>query len=254
MKRSVALFALLLAACAGGDKYDPTAGWSAEKLYGEAKDALNDGKYDQAIKYFESLEARYPYGRYAQQAQLEIAYAYYKQNEGASAVAAADRFIKLHPENPNVDYAYYLKGLTYFNEDLGLFGRVSRQDPTERDPKSTHDAFDAFKELVERFPKSKYAEDSLGRMKYLVNAMATHEIHVARYYMRRGAYVAAVNRAQYVLKNYPQAPALQDALVIMVQAYDALGLTDLRDDAQRVLKRNFPDNKYSKSAPGRLDG
>lgn len=253
MKRSVAVFALLLAACSAGDKYDPTAGWSAEKLYGEAKDALNDGKYDQAIKYFESLEARYPYGRYAQQAQLEIAYAYYKQGEQASAVAAADRFIKLHPDSPNVDYAFYLKGLTYFNEDLGLFSRFSAQDPTERDPKSTRDSFDAFKELAQRFPESKYTPDALARMKYLVNALASHEIHVARYYMKRGAYVAAANRAQYALKNYPQAPALEEALIIMVQAYGALGIPDLRDDAERVLKRNFPDSRYFKDMLSRLD-
>lgn len=253
MKRSVAVFALLLAACSAGDKYDPTAGWSAEKLYGEAKDALNDGKYDQAIKYFESLEARYPYGRYAQQAQLEIAYAYYKQSEQASAVAAVDRFIKLHPNNLNVDYAFYLKGLTYFNEDLGLFSRFSAQDPTERDPKSTRDSFDAFKELVQRFPQSKYTPDALARMKYLVNALASHEIHVARYYMKRGAYVAAVNRAQYALKNYPQAPALEEALIIMVQAYGALGIPDLRDDAERVLKKNFPDSRYFKDVLSRLD-
>ena len=253
MKRSVAVFALLLAACSAGDKYDPTAGWSAEKLYGEAKDALNDGKYDQAIKYFESLEARYPYGRYAQQAQLEVAYAYYKQGEQASAVAAVDRFIKLHPENPSVDYAYYLKGLTFFNEDLGLFSRFSAQDPTERDPKSTRDSFDAFKELVQRFPQSKYAPDALARMKYLVNALASHEIHVARYYLKRGAYVAAANRAQFALKNYPQAPALEEALIIMVQAYGALGIPELHDDAERVLKRNFPDSRYFKEVLSQLD-
>jgi outer membrane protein assembly factor BamD len=253
MKRSVAVFALLLAACSSGDKYDPTAGWSAEKLYTEAKDALNDGKYDQAIKYFESLEARYPYGRYAQQAQLEVAYAYYKQGEQASAVAAVDRFIKLHPDNPNVDYAYYLKGLTYFSEDLGLFGRFSAQDPSERDPKSTRDSFDAFKELVQRFPRSKYTPDSLARMKYLVNALASHEVHVARYYMKRGAYVAAVNRAQFVLRNYPQAPALEEALIIMVQAYGALGVADLRDDSERVLKKNFPRSSYFRDALSQLD-
>ena len=254
MKRSVAVFALVLAACSGSDKYDPTASWSAEKLYTEAKDALSDGKYDQVIKYFESLEARYPYGRYAQQAQLEVAYAYYKQGEQASAVAAVDRFIKLHPDNPNVDYAYYLKGLTYFNEDLGLFSRFSAQDPTERDPKSTGESFDAFKELVQRFPQSKYSPDALARMKYLVNALASHEIHVARYYLKRGAYIAAVNRAQFVLKNYPQAPALEEALVIMVQAYDALDMSVLRDDAKRILKKNFPDSRSFADVLSRLDG
>src|SRR5678809_401542 len=231
MKHSVALFALLLAACSFIDKHDPTAGYSAEKLYSEAKDALDGGQYDLAIKRYETLEARFPYGRYSQQGQLEIAYAYYKQNEQASAVAATDRFVKLHPNHPNVDYAYYLKGLVYFNEDLGLLGKVSRQDRTERDPKAARESFDAFKDLVQRFPESKYTPDALARMKYLVNALASHEVHVARYYMKRGAYVAAANRAQYALKNYPEAPANEEGLVILVKAYDALGMTDLRDEA-----------------------
>src|SRR5689334_16152486 len=153
MKRSVALFALTLAACSWLDTKDPTAGMPADKLYAEAKDALDGGQYDLAIKRYETLEARFPYGRYSQQGQLEVAYAYYKQNEQASAVAAAERFIKLHPNHPNVDYAYYLKGLAYFNEDLGLLGKISKQDRTERDPKSARESFDAFKELVQRFPE-----------------------------------------------------------------------------------------------------
>jgi len=251
MKRSVALFALLLAACSFIDKHDPT-GWSAEKLYREAKGALEGGQYDLAIKHFETLEARFPYGRYSQQGQLEIAYAYYKQNEQASAVAATDRFVKLHPNHPNVDYAYYLKGLVYFNEDLGLLGKVSRQDRTERDPKSARESFDAFKELVQRYPESKYAPDALARMKYLVNALASHEVHVARYYMKRGAYVAAANRAQYALKNYPQAPAQEEALLIMIQAYDVLGMPELRNDAERILRKNFPDSAQPKSTLSRL--
>src|SRR6266513_2267875 len=184
MKRSVALFALLLAACSFIDKHDPKSGWSAEKL---------------------------------------------------------------HPNHPNVDYAHYLKGLVYFNEDLGLLGRVARQDRTERDPKSARESFDAFKELVQRFPDSRYAPDALARMKYLVNALASHEVHVARYYMKRGAYVAAANRAQYALKNYPQAPAQEDALLIMIQAYDVLGMPELRDDAERILRKNFPDSVQLKS-------
>src|SRR4029077_14421719 len=166
----------------------------------------------------------------------EIAYAYYKQNEQASAVAAAERFVKLHPNHPNVDYAYYLKGLAYFNEDQGILSKFTRQDWTERDPKSVRESFDAFKELAQRFPESKYAPDALARMKYLVNALASHEVHVARWYIRRGAYVAAANRAQFALKNYPEAPAQEDALLIMIQAYDALGMADLRDDTERVLK------------------
>ena len=252
MKRSVALFALLLAACSFIDKHDPTAGYSAEKLYREAKEALDGGQYDLAIKRYETLESRFPYGRYSQQGQLEIAYAYYKQSEQASAVAATERFMKLHPNHPNVDYAYYLKGLVYFNEDLGLLGKISRQDRTERDPKAARESFDAFKELVQRYTESKYTPDALARMKYLVNALASHEVHVARYYMKRGAYVAASNRAQYALRNYPQAPAQEDALLIMIQAYDVLGMHELRNDAERVLRKNFPDSAQLKSVLSQL--
>jgi outer membrane protein assembly factor BamD len=241
-----------LAACSFIDKHDPTAGYSAEKLYREAKEALDSGQYDLAIKRYETLEARFPYGRYSQQGQLEIAYAYYKQNEQASAVAATERFMKLHPNHPNVDYAYYLKGLVYFNEDLGLLGKISRQDRTERDPKAARESFDAFKELVQRFPESKYTPDALARMKYLVNALASHEVHVARYYMKRGAYIAASNRAQYALKNYPQAPAQEEALLIMIQAYDVLGMSELRNDAERVLRKNFPDSAQLKSVLSQL--
>jgi len=240
---------LLLAACGPlGEKSDPTAGWSADRLYREAKEELTNSNYEQAIKLYESLESRYPYGRFSQQAQLESAYAYFKQGEAASAVAAIDRFIKLHPNHPSVDYAYYLKGLVYFNEDLGLLGKYTNQDPTERDPKSARDAFDAFKELVQRYPTGKYAADAVARMKYLVNALASHEVHVARYYMKRRAYLAAANRAQFALQNYSQAPATEESLSIMVNAYDALGINDLRDDAERVLKKNFPDSAFLKKA------
>ena len=225
---------------------DETSGWSAQKLYAEAKDNLNEGNYERAVKLFETLESRYPFGRYAQQAQLEVAYAYYKDNEPISAIAACDRFIKLHPNHPNVDYAYYLKGLANFNDDLGLLGNLVDQDMSERDPRAAREAFLAFKELVTRFPGSKYAEDSTARMKYLVNALAGNEVHVAKYYLKREAYVAAANRAKEVLKTYPEAPALEEALAIMVVAYDKLKLTDLRDDAQRVLTLNFPNSKYAK--------
>lgn len=243
----VLLLGVLVAACGlFPDADDETKGWSAQKLYSEAKDSLNNRNYEQAIKYYEKLEARYPYGRYAQQAQLEIAYAYYKDNEPAQAVTAIGRFIKLHPNHPSVDYAYYLKGLANFTEDLGWTGYISGQDMTERDPKAARESFEAFKELVTRFPQSRYAPDAIARMNYLVNALASHEIHVARYYMKRGAYVAAANRAQYALKSYPRAPANEEGLVILVQAYDALGLNDLRDDAERVMKQNFPTSRYLK--------
>ena len=225
---------------------DETAGWSAQRLYSEAKDNLNEGDYERAIKLYEALEARYPYGRYAQQAQLEIAYAYYKDQEPISAIAACDRFIKLHPNHPYVDYAYYLKGLVNFNEDQGLFSQFSSQDMTERDPKAARDSFAAFKELVTRFPDSKYAEDARARMAYLVNAIAANEVHVAKYYLKREAYVAAANRAKSVITSYPETPAVEEALAIMVVAYDKLGINDLRDDALRVLQLNYPNSKYAK--------
>lgn len=246
MKRSLAvlLVTLLLAACGGPTNDDETAGWSAQRLYSEARDMMSSGDYTQAVQYFEKLEARYPFGRYAQQAQLEIAYAYYREGETASAVAACDRFIKLHPNHPNVDYAYYLKGVANFYEDQSMLAQLADQDPSERDPRSARDAFNAFRDLVTRYPESKYAEDSLARMNYIVNALAYHEVHVARYYMKRGAFLAAANRAQYAVKTYPDTPAREEALFVMASAYDRLGMSDLRDDARRVLKANFPDSPY----------
>lgn len=243
---------MLIAGCgAFGEPEDETRGWSAQKLYTEAKSELQNGNYDQAIKYYQKLESRYPYGRISQQGQLEIAYAYYKFEEPAQAVAAADRFIKQYPNHPNVDYAYYLKGFVKFSGDLGYLGYISGEDLTERDPKAAAEAFEAFKELATRFPESRYTPDAMARMTYLVNALASNEIHVARYYLKRGAYVAAANRAQFALKTYPRAPANEEGLVILVQAYDALGLTDLRNDAERVMRKNFPDSRYLKGEPGR---
>ena len=243
------LFAIFgLAGCAGSTE-DETVGWSAQRLYGEAKDAMTEKQWANAVKYFEKLEARFPYGRFAQQAQLEVAYCHYKEGERASAIAAADRFIKLYPNHPHIDYAYYLKGLINFNEQQGFFAFVA-VDMTDRDPKAAREAFDAFKEVVTRFPESKYAPDSSARMKYLVNALASHEVAVARYYMKRTAYVAAANRAQYAIKHYPQAPAVEQAVFILVKAYDALGMDELRDGADRVMQKNFPNSPYLK--PGGL--
>ncbi len=242
----LALAALLVGCGLLPEVKDETAGWSAAKLYAEAKDAQTDGVWDKAAKLLEKLEARYPYGRYAQQAQLELGYVYWKAAEPASAVAACDRFIKLHPNHPAVDYVYYLKGLIGFNEDQGLLGYLSDQDPSERDPKSARESFDALKELAARFPNSKYTPDAILRMNYLVNALASHETHVARYYFKRGAYIAAVNRAQTAVKTYPDTPAIEEALFIMVLAYDKLGMNDLRDDADRVMRKNFPESRYYK--------
>ena len=223
---------------------DETIDWSANRLYTEAKESLNSGDYTNAIKYFEKLESRYPYGRYAQQAQLEMAYAYWKSQEIPQAIAACDRFIKLHPNHERLDYVYYLKGLINFNEDLGLLSSISQQDMTERDPKGARESFDAFKELVTRFPNSKYTPDATLRMKYLVNALAKLEVHVARYYMKRGAYLAAANRTQYAIQNYPNTTMIEEALYITILAYEKLGMKDLRDDAERVMRQNYPNSRF----------
>jgi len=206
---------------------------------------MQDNNYEKTVKQLETLQSRYPYGRYAQQAQMEIAYSYYKHSEPAPALAALDNFVKMYPNSAHLDYVYYLKGLINFNENINsLFGTMFKQDPSERDPAALRDSFDSFKELVTRFPASKYTPDSIQRMNYLVNTLASHEVNVARYYMKRSAFVAAANRAQYALKNYPQAPANEEGLLILVQAYDKLGMADLRNDAERVMKANFPKSKY----------
>ncbi len=224
------------------EQEDETKGWSASQFYTQAKTALDEGDYETAIKYYELLEARHPYGRYAQQALLEVAYAYYKYEEPESAVAAANRFIRLHPRHPNVDYAYYLRGLTTFDTKQPFIESFFPQDPAKRDPRGARDAFDYFNQLVRKFPDSKYAEDARARMVYIRNSLARHQLHVAYWYMRRGAYLAAANRGQHVVENYPRTPAVADALAVMVDAYEEMGLDDLAADAQRVLALNHPNH------------
>ena len=242
----------MLSGCAWIDSSDDeTIGWSAQRLYGEAKDLMASRDWAKAARYLEKLEARFPYGRYAQQAQLEIGYAHWKDNERASAIAAADRFIKLYPNHPNIDYAWYLKGLINFNEQQGVLSWLTNPDMSDRDPKATREAFLSLKEVVSRFPNSKYAEDAAARMRYLVNSLANYEVQVARYYMRRSAYIAAANRAQYAIRNYPQATAVEETVFVLVKAYDALGMNDLRDDADRVMQKNFPDSPYLKGGAKR---
>lgn len=251
-KLLVILGMLTLAGCGVfGDKEDETKTWSASKLYAEAKDELNNGGYEKAVQYFERLQSRYPFGTYAQQAQMEIAYAYYKQGDQAQALAAVERFIKEHPNHEAVDYMYYLRGLINFNDQLGILNFIANQDITERDPKAARDSFDAFKELVTRFPNSKYAPDSLVRMKFLVNSLAQYDVHVAKYYLRRGAYLAAANRAQSAIKEYPDAPAIEEALFVLIRSYDGLGMTELRDDANRVFVKNYPTSAYLTGGKGK---
>lgn len=236
--------ALALSACAifgNPNPPDETKGWSEQRLYAAGQEKMVDKNFDKAIEYFQKLEARYPHGIYATQAQLEVAYAYYKKSEPVLCLSAIDRFIKLHPNHPNLDYAYYLKGLATFNE-RGIIEKYTKQEINDRDPKTLRVSFNAFKELVERFPTSRYHKDATQRMIYLVNTLAMHEMHVARYYMQRKAYVAALNRARYVLETYPNSSSVEDALVTLVSAYDAMDLTDLKNDTLRILKTNYPEN------------
>ena len=200
---------------------------------------MEDVNYEKAVKLLETLQARYPYGRYAQQALMEVAYANYKQNEPEAALSAADRFIKQFPNSINLDYIYYLKGMINFNDNAGFFSRLTRQDPAERDPQTMRDSFNSFRELVTRFPDSRYTADAKLRMQFLTNTMSRSDISIASYYLRRGAYVAAINRANNVLKEFPHTRQTRDALQIMILAYGALGLNDLHDDTQRILDLNI---------------
>lgn len=229
---------LTLTACSAFQDKDETLGWSQQKLFTEASDEMRGGNYELAIKYYEILESRYPFGKYAHQSQLNVAYAYYRFGEPESALAAADRFIKLHPGHPATAYAYYLRGLINFNRSLGFLDRFIPTDTSQRDPGAALDSYKDFAEVVRLFPESEYTEDAARRMLYLRNNLARYEVHVARYYMRRGAFLAAANRAEYVVQNYQRTPALRDALEIMIDAYTKLGMTDLAGDTQRVLALN----------------
>jgi outer membrane protein assembly factor BamD len=257
MNRSVtALGALLLAlALSGcglfGGKGDPKKDWTAAEFYQAAKEQFDSQSWEAAIKLYEQLEAKFPFGRFAQQAQLEVAYAYYKQGEPAQAITALDKFIKLHPNHPNVDYALYLKALVNFKEDLGPLGRLVNQDLADRDPKAARESFEGFKDLVTRFPESRYAADSRERMAYLVEALARHELNVARYYLARGAYLAAANRAQDAITRFPNSPAHRQALDVMIDAYDRMGMTELRDDIKKVLAKNFPSDPLAQQGRNR---
>ena len=233
------LLAVVLSGCGVfGKEIDPTEGWSAAKLYSEAAAELDSGNYTHAIELYEKLESRYPFGRYAMQAQLDVAYAHYRADEPEEAIAAADRFIKLYPQNPFVDYAYYLKGIVNYNRSVGFLDRFIPTDASQRDPGSALDAFTDFSALVERFPNSKYAADARQRMLYLRSNLARNEVNVARYYMKRGAYLAAANRANYVIEHYQRTSAVEDALLVLIDAYRALGKDDLAADAKRVLDVN----------------
>ena len=247
----VPLLALALVGCSSSPKFDEKD--SPEKLYADARDDMSSGSYDRAIKTLERVEGRAAGTLLAQQAALELAYAYWKTGERAQAQSTLDRFIKLHPSSPALDYALYLKGIVHFNDNLGILSSISRQDISERDQQASRDAYQAFKQLVEQFPTSRYSADARVRMDYIVNALAQYELHVARYYYRRGAYVAAANRAQQAVREFQQTPSVEEALYILAQSYDKLGLDDLRDAADRVLKKNYPDSRFVKEGIRRPD-
>lgn len=238
------LVAAVLAAC-GSSPRDESAQWSPEKLFSEAKAEASAGNYEAAGKLYERLEGRAAGTVLAEQAQIERAYMLYKTAEKAQALSVIERFIKLHPTSPAIDYAYYLQGLINFNDNLGLLGNLAAQDLSERDQQAARDAYQSFKQLVDLYPRSTYAEDARLRMSYIVNSLASYEVHVARYYFRRGAYVAAANRAQQTVQEFQQSPSTEEALYIMAQSYDRLGLTELRDDASRVLQKNFPNSQFA---------
>jgi outer membrane protein assembly factor BamD len=245
--------ALLIAGCSTAP-VDKTIGMSPNTLYSEAKDAMGLGQWDKAIPLLDKLEARAAGTPLAQQAQLDKAYAHYKAQEPVQGIATLDRFIKLHPASPALDYALYLKGIINFNDDLGMFSSVTRQDLAERDQKAAKESFEAFKELTTRFPDSRYAADARQRMNYIVNSLAQYEVFVARYYYKRGAYLAAINRAQITVTDYRDVPAMEEALFILFKSYDALGMTQLRDDARRILETNYPQSEFlSKGARSTKD-
>ncbi|CAN5465014.1 outer membrane protein assembly factor BamD [soil metagenome] len=220
----------------------------AETMYSDAMEDFNSSTWDSAIKGFQAIEARYPFGRIAQQSQINEAYALWKSGDSDKALDTIDRFMKQYPDHQLIDYMIYLRGCVNFSNKIGFFGYLSQQDPSERDPKALREAYDSFRELLDRFPESKYAEDSRLRASYLVDMMASYEVHVARYYYRRGAWLAAANRAQESIKLYNGAKPTEEALAIMVASYDKLGLVQLRDDAHRLLNSNFPNTRYTNDA------
>lgn len=235
-------FLLSLVACSSDDP-GPTIDETELQLYKGAQSSLRAGNYTVAITKLQGLEARFPFGRYAEQAQLEIIYAYYKSFQPEEARAAADRFIRLHPQHPNVDYAYYLKGMASFEEDQNFLEKILPLDPSKRDPGAARDSFNDFAQLLQRFPESKYAPDAQQRMIYLRNLLAAYEINVARYYIKRGAFIAAANRGRYVFENFQGAPAVADGLAVMVEAYLIMGMNTNANETLAVLVANFPDHK-----------
>ena len=234
----LALAALALAGCASQKKTDVSL--SPEAMYERATKLLNEGSFEPAIKSFEALTARYPFSDAARQSRIDLIYAYYRAHEKESAIDAADTFIRENPTHPRIDYAYYMKGLVNFERSPNFLERWFSVDLSERPPQDARKSFDAFARVVTQYPNSEYAADARQRMVYLRNRLAEYEVHVARYYVRRGAYVAALDRTRYVIETYDGSPSTRTALELMVECYTKLGLKDLAADAEKVLATNFP--------------
>lgn len=235
---------LALAACGGKTRLDASELLPVDELYVEAKQSLDSGNYDRAIRYFKRLVARFPFGRYTEQAQLDLAYAQFKSSDNDEALSTINRFIKTYPTHRHIDYAYYLRGLLNFNREIGLLERYIKQDNTRRDLGFARQSFKDFGELLERYPNSRYAPDARQRMVHLRNGLAQSELNVAEFYFRRKAYVAAQGRAKYIIENYQETPQSGDALAILAESYKQLGEEKLSTDTRRVLELNYPEHPY----------
>lgn len=239
------IISIALAGCSsfGADEYDETAGWSVERLYQDGKEEMNSGNWSIAEERFTAVEARYPFGPFAQQSLINLAYVQWKQGEPEMALATISRFQRQYPNHPGSDYMLFLRGLILFTPPSSRLAFLTQQDPAERDPRALRESFAAFEELITRYPQSRYADDARKRMSWLVNTMAEHQLHTARYYYERQGYVAAINRAQAVLTDYEGVPATEQALYIMMMSYQKLDMPDLSKDAERVLLKNFPNTQ-----------
>jgi len=240
---AITLITIFLSACSSDETVQDDIDATELKFYQSAQSSLRTSNFQEAVSKLQLLEARFPFGRYAQQSQLEIIYAYYKSGQAESARAAADRFIRLHSQHPNIDYAYYLRGMASFEEDQSFLEQFLPLDPATRDLGAATDSFNDFYQLVSRYPNSKYAPDAQKRMIYLRNLLAQREVNIAQYYIRRGAYVAAANRGRHVFESYQETPSVPDALAVMVEAYQLMDLTELAEESLRVLTSNYPEHK-----------
>ncbi len=235
----------LLPGCSFLDKMleeeDTTVGLTAAQLYLEGKEFLNLEDFNNAIRYFEVLESRYPFGKYSTQAMLDLSYAYYASAQRDKAIIEINRFIRLYPNHPEVSYAYYLRALSNFDKDANVLTRFFGYDPSRYDVTALKESFNDFSLVVNRYPDSKYAEDSLNRLIYIRNQIARSELYIAEYYHKRAAHVAAIERVKFMLENYGGTPSTERGLLILIESYNSLNMRQLAFDAARVLKKNYPE-------------